>query len=144
MRIFLTILILALFVTPFGFADVNDLPVRNVYDPRTRQNEPIRDYTFWELDSILDDPKFQQWNDLDRVCETMMIIYGRAGSICPQSPYPQYEPMNDYVPPHVRAYVAPYGAHVTFMSAPRRTMYLGPPAWAYPPMPPPYPRPYWR
>jgi hypothetical protein len=146
MRFLPTLLILALLMIPSGLAlDANDLPVRNIYDPRTRQNEPIRDYTFWEIDMLLADPKFQQWNDLERVCDTMILLYGQPGHACAQVAYPVYDARSADVPPQVRAYVPPTGGHVTFLSAPRPSMYLGPPPWAYPPMPPRYHHPrHWR
>ena len=126
MRRFLMVVSLALLLVPGALAvGWNDLPVRNVYDPTTRHNEPIRDYTFWELDALLDNPRFRQWNDMDRVCDTMYLLYGRAGHSCPTYQYPQY------APPSVRAYVPPSGVLV-YPSVPRRVVYVGPPPWAMP------------
>lgn len=59
------------------------LPVLNIYDPETHQNEDITEYSFEELDAFLSVPLFLRWNDELKVCESMLIMFGRAGRACP-------------------------------------------------------------
>lgn len=76
-------LILALLlIMPPALAVRRDLPVVNVYDPITHKNEPIEQYTYDDLDWLLGQLAFRQWNDLDRVCESMVILFGRASPRC--------------------------------------------------------------
>ncbi len=135
MRRILAAALLAILLAPFTLAlPANDLPVRNIYDPVTRENEDIRHYTFFEIDALLANPKFRQWNDVPRVCEAIRILHGRPGRNCPAIVYDRFAPE----PPWVRAYVPP-GGYPPVFSAPRRVIYTGPPPWAYPPIPPPFP-----
>jgi len=58
------------------------LPAINIYDPATHENERITRYSFEELDMLMVDPRFRQWNDIPEVCQSMEIMYGRVSARC--------------------------------------------------------------
>lgn len=95
----------------FSRADPMRLPLINIYNPDTRENEPTIEYSFEELDRLFGSPRFRQWNDLSRVCESMSIMFGRASRHCSRVPayitpataraYVQFEIMpSPVVPPY--------------------------------------------
>jgi hypothetical protein len=62
--------------------DRRPLPLLNVYDPETHQNEDVRQYSYEELNALLSVPSFRRMNDIEKVCQDMQILFGRSGSRC--------------------------------------------------------------
>ena len=130
--------VLLLVVSPVAAHDEEDLrkilPIVNVWNPETHKNEPIWEYTFEEIDEYMHtNPRFWDWNDIPRMCESMIIVFGRQSTLCPGGP--QYVSGPQYGRSTSRAYVSfellppppppprPYVAYVDPVYPPWRPVY---------------------
>lgn len=71
----------------YSLVDERHLPLQNVNDPLSHENEPITSYSFEQLDEYMwNSPGFLRWNDGKRVCSAMRIMFGKASSRCSNLP----------------------------------------------------------
>jgi hypothetical protein len=81
------------------------LPVSNVYDPIDGRNQPITYYSYDQLARMMTSASFRQWNDEEKVCRSIEIIYGRAPVSCGGYGVGTY-PQSIFTPGTARAYVS--------------------------------------
>lgn len=121
----------------FSRIDPKALPAYNIYNPVTRENARATTYSYEELVALMDHPRFARWNDLDRVCESMVLMFGRAAPQCGRYPVPA----TAVRPVTVRAYVDPYvpPPRIVYIHAPA-VVWTDPVYYPWAPTYEPYPR----
>jgi hypothetical protein len=134
------VILVLLLLMPFAHAatystiDWHRLPVYNIYDPTTNRNELITRYSYEDLSAFMTSSSFRQWNDLNRVCESMRLMFGRSPASCTQMPSLEFPRA-----PTSRAYVMLQVLPRPPAPDPMTVLFVDP---VYPPWSPTY-NPYW-
>ncbi len=86
----------------YSLVDKKYLPLTTVYDTVRNENEPITGYSFEQLNQLMwTSPGFLRWNDGQRVCESMQVMFGKMSGRCANLPVHVIpsEPQRTYVAP---------------------------------------------
>lgn len=137
-KLLLCLLTLAL-LTPvhaatYSTIDWQRLPLYNIFDPFTHQNELITHYSYEELSELSTNLDFRQWNDMERFCESMQLMFDKGTAACSNLPEPEFPRA-----PTARAYVYLQILPRPIAPDPGARILVDP---VYPPWSPTY-NPYW-